>query len=885
LTALVETSGETQRLVAWLTHVADRRDLGLPPPPGPHAHAVGLLLDVLSREFSDYRGIVEAARSAARRNAELLAQVAQSTGEQRSLLRATAQGAAQASDGAARMSDAADSLYTFAQGAASAAADARANIAAIDAALAQLAVRLTESDGPIVRMRESTEGIGSFLLTLARLSRHAQLLAVNASIEAAHLAEAGSRFAIVADEVRKLSTSTRDSKADVARIVGQLREATGHVAESVGDSKDATTAASREVGGAGDALAQTADGIAQFEKMVATVADVASTQRMALESIGTSVDEIARHADEASQASVDAARLDIDALIERALERVGGWKLRSGSFAAEPASAQEPLAAWIGDIAAGRRADRSVVDRDPALRQLATAIESLVETTSASQREILGDLVAAAVAVSRNSYAWRSIATSLAGVGSEIGVVRATADESARGARISAELAAAMRALVDTIRSRHDSALELLEGALAQISRIGDSVGQIDGFVASMGAAAARADEIMGLIETLSAETDLLSLNAAIEAAHAGELGFGFGVIAEEIRALARSTNESTLNVTLLVSNVSLISAELQTSIGAAAAGMTDVVAGAESVRSAIAALRASFESTLERAAEVSASAGEQSRALDRVLDNINRSSSAADGNAAETTDRGRLELAMLGSRAHAIAARRPLGTVVERVRAFTEGLSERIEAAIETRLAANRTGIERLFDLSYHEIEGREIATLARLFDVSRVPAGGFAPAKYATPWDATIDEAIIEVMTSAWDEAAAAAFSPVTIFLSDLNGFFYAYPRQKIAGWQNDPPADNLGNRIKRLFEDEYTLRVVRTGMGPEALQCGPRTSYEAFRLAGCALERAAERPWGAYVYARDTSAVCNEVVMAIYARGRRHGAVRVCYDPTLI
>jgi hypothetical protein len=489
------------------------------------------------------------------------------------------------------------------------------------------------------------------------------------------------------------------------------------------------------------------------------------------------------------------------------------------------------------------------------------------------------------VAISRNSYAWRAIAGALEAVGVEIDLVRTTVAESAAAARTSAEVADEMRLLVDAIRSQHDSALEQLDGALARISRITGSVGDIDGFVASMGAAAARADRIMGLIESLSAETDLLSLNAAIEAAHAGELGYGFSVIAEEIRSLARSTNESTLNVSRLVSTISDVSGNLQTSIGAAAASTGAVVASADGVRSAIEDLRASFESAAGRALDVSNTASEQHRALGRVLENVNRASTAFDLNAGALTDKGRMDLARIGSRAHAIAARRPLGTVVERVRALTEGLCVQVEAAIDGVVASGRVSFDRLFDFRYEEITGGRSASLARLFDVSRVPETGFAPAKYTTPWDAAVDEALIDVLSRGWEAALAANISPIAIFLCDLNGFCYAYPRQKIAPWTNDPAGDNIGNRIKRMFDDDYTMRVVRWGLGPKADGVGLRAPYEAFREARCNLERTAHRPWGGYVYARDTGIVCNEVAMGTYARNARHGTLRVCYDHNLV
>lgn len=878
-------SAADQATIAWLASIAERHDLSVPPPADDaNATAILVLLETLSREFADYREVVAGAQDAARRNADHLGQGVRAADEQSALARATGAAAAEAGTGAALMADAAAALQGLAHAAAGASAEAGANLESIDGALGILVARLAEVDAPLAQMHHSTAGIAAFQTTLARLSRRAQLLAVNAQIEASHLAEAGSRFAIVAQEVHKLSTSTRNSRADVAQIVADLSQATDHVALAARESKDATAAVGREIAGAGEALTDSRRGIDEFERMVATIADVAGTQSMALEAIGSAVEQIRQNADEAASASREAARLDLDSLLERARTRVERWILRDGNPPGVPGDGE--FERWIACVSGGTNAAATAgVDADPELRALVVAVRSLLEGVAADQRGILGDVVQAAVAVSRSGYAWRAISEALAGVSSEIEVVRATIGESANAARTLADVATGMRTLGDTIRNTYDSALVLLAGALTRIPAITGSVHAIDGFVESMGAAAARADQIMGLIDTLSSETDLLSVNAAIEAAHAGDLGLGFGIIAEEIRSLASSTNDSTVNVSKLVASIGAMSGSLQASVGTAAASAEDVGTSAERVRAAITTLGAAFDSALERAADVSSTALDQTRALDRVLEDVNRSGSASEAQATRATDCERLELAMLGSRAHAIAARRPLGTVIERIRAFSEKLSESVETTLEAALTKGLLTPERLFDFTYHPIEGSEIAALARLFDVSRVPESGFTPPKFATPWDALVDEAVLDVLASGWDEAVAADLSPVGIFVSDLNGFFYAYPRQKIAAWTGDAATDNTGSRIKRFFEDEYTLRVVRTGLGPQAAELGARCTYDQFRAAGSELARSAERPWGGFVYARDTKVVCNEVVMALYVRDRRHGSLRVCYDPNLI
>jgi hypothetical protein len=213
-------------------------------------------------------------------------------------------------------------------------------------------------------------------------------------------------------------------------------------------------------------------------------------------------------------------------------------------------------------------------------------------------------------------------------------------------------------------------------------------------------------------------------------------------------------------------------------------------------------------------------------------------------------------------------------------VRRFVAGVAESVESVFDDALAARRITSDAVFSFAYEEVRGARIRELGRLFDVGRVPPDGFDPPKYATPWDAAVDEAVIAVLDDAFERAAFA--NPIVISASDLNGFMYAYPRRYINAWTGVDATDRMGNRVKRLIEEEHALQLVRTGLGPAGGTVPRRAPYAAFERAGCALERPpGERPWLVSVYARDVNDVLNDLAMPVFVRGRRHGVIRFGYD----
>ncbi|MDF2153614.1 methyl-accepting chemotaxis protein [Vibrio sp. CAU 1672] len=181
--------------------------------------------------------------------------------------------------------------------------------------------------------------------------------------------------------------------------------------------------------------------------------------------------------------------------------------------------------------------------------------------------------------------------------------------------------------MVQKVESASDQGRHIMNSNISTINQLETRLNESVSAVSELQRMSGQIGSILDVIRNIAEQTNLLALNAAIEAARAGEQGRGFAVVADEVRVLASKTTQSTTEIESMISNLQSSSQSASHVIQSCMSDMEMSVEQASKANSSMEEIQALIIEISQMSTHISQAAGEQSETsadIARSIEDIN---------------------------------------------------------------------------------------------------------------------------------------------------------------------------------------------------------------------------------------------------------------------